>query len=118
MLAVAMALGLPLSSAQARTPGPANVKTDSAPSSWIVVFDEPAAATFRGFDADSRRPKLAATSPVATGKAKYDSRSAAARAYVDYLAELRETRLADIGARLGRDIRPQYVYAHATNGVA
>ncbi|KFL36550.1 S8 family serine peptidase [Arenimonas donghaensis] len=120
MLAIALGLGLPLATpdASARSTAATQAKV-SAQSSWIVVFEEAPAASFRGFKpGDTRRPKLAATSPQATGASKYDARSAAARDYVDYLADLREARLADFSARLGRQLEPTYTYAHATNGVA
>ena len=102
MLAVALALGLPASAGAVSPVGQGT--TDVAMPDWIVVFDEPAAATFRGFDADSRRPKLAATSPAATGAGRYDARSTEARAYLGYLADLRGSRMADISARLGRQV--------------
>lgn len=117
MLAIALGLGLglPAPSAEARSPAIEDVRARDA---WIVVFDEAPAASFRGFAGDSRRPKLAATSPRVTGAPKYDARSDEARAYAGYLAQLRERRLADMATRLGRPVHPDYIYTHATNGVA
>lgn len=120
MLAIALGLGLaaPAQDALAR-PETAVEKRSETLSRWIVVFEEPAAGSFRGFKpGDSRRPKLAATSPAATGARKYDARSVEATAYLDYLADLRRTRLADASVRLGRPLEPRYIYQHAMNGVA
>ena len=118
-LAIGLALGLPAAT-EARPAHGDNAAPGKAraPSRWIIVFEEPPAAAFRGFAPDARRPKLSPTSPAATGARRYDARSAAARDYVRYLADLRATRLSDIAARLGRAVTPDYVYAHATNGVA
>ncbi|GGA76791.1 hypothetical protein GCM10011521_13830 [Arenimonas soli] len=120
MLAIALGLGLPLATqdAGARSTAPAKAQA-GVQDTWIVVFEEAPAASFRGFKpGDNQRPKLAATSPAATGATKYDSRSAAARDYVDYLGDLRDLRLSDFSARLGRQLAPVYTYSHATNGVA
>lgn len=124
MLAIALGLGLPLATddAAARSAAVASEKTQSqaqARSTWIVVFEEAPAASFRGFGPEERlRPKLAPTSPAATGADRYDSASPEARAYVDYLEDLRGIRLADFAEQLGRPVEPIYTYVHATNGVA
>jgi subtilisin family serine protease len=118
MLAIALGLGAPvLANAMAPESAGSTQRAEDR-TTWIVQFEEPAAASFRGFTGDSRRPKLAATSPSATGARKYDSRSQAARDYVSYLGELRRIRLADASARLGRPLLPRYVYAHAINGLS
>ncbi|KFN47933.1 S8 family serine peptidase, partial [Arenimonas composti] len=85
---------------------------------WLIQFEEPAAASFRGFPAGSGRPALAPTSREVTGERKYDASSQAARAYVGYLEDLRRVRLAEFSERLGRQLRPVYTYEHAINGVA
>jgi len=119
MLAVALALGLPAADAPAASPPRDAAVESSALHTYIVVFDEPAAARFRGFaKGDARRPQLAATSPVATGARKYDARSLEAIAYVDYLDQLRRSRLDDAALRLGRPLVPSHVYSHAMNGMA
>ena len=120
MLAIALGLGLPQVSqdAMARQSPAAEAKVQGQ-SIWIVVFEEAPAASFRGFGPDDGlRPKLAATSPSATGADRYVSSSPEARAYVDYLQDLRSIRLADYSARLGRQLEPVFTYVHATNGVA
>ncbi len=95
-------------------------KSSNERSMWIVVFDEPAAASFKGFPANDKliRPKLAATNPAATGKSKYEAKSAAAKAYTGYLAQLREDRLREASAEFGRTLTPKFVYEHALNGFA
>lgn len=120
MLAIALGLGLPQVSqdAMARQSPAAEAKVQEQ-SLWIVVFEEAPAASFRGFGPDDGlRPKLAATSPSATGADRYVASSPEARAYVDYLQDLRSIRLADYSAKLGRQLEPVYTYVHATNGVA
>ena len=88
-------------------------------STYLVSFVEPAAARFRGFPVqDKQRPRLAATSAVATGARKYESRSVEARAYVAYLDLLRDARLAEASRQLGRALQPRYTYTHAMNGMA
>ena len=119
MLAIALGLGIPASGTEAATPSrDAVLKADRA-NTYIVVFDEPAAARFRGFAAtDKTRPRLAASSAAATGKRKYDARSPEAVAYVDYLSDLRRVRLNDASQRIGRPLVPIFTYSHAMNGVA
>lgn len=120
MLAIALGLGLPQVSpdASARQVRAPEAKAAER-SRWIVVFEEPPAGSFRGFGpGDGLRPKLAATHPSVRGGDKYDSRSPEARAYVDYLDDLREMRLGDFSAHLGRQLEPVYTYVHATNGMA
>jgi len=122
MLAIALGLGLATDVADAAPKSEALLRAD-AMHTYIVQFEEPAAARFRGFDRNVdekgvRRPQLAATSPVATGARKYDARSAEALAYVDYLDQLRRVRLDDAAARLGRPLEPLFTYTHALNGMA
>ena len=109
MLAFGLAIAMPAA--------PASVPAEAS-YTWIVVFDEPASASFRGFGGETARPKLAPTSPAATGARRYDAKSAPAQAYVDYLGQQRATRLAAIAAKIGRPVEPRFVYRHATNGVA
>ncbi len=117
-LAITLGLGFSASSLQAASPRDAQARA-RAVGTYIVVFDEPAAARFRGFAAsDKQRPRLAATSAVATGARKYLSRSVEAQAYVAYLDDLRRLRLAEAERRLGRPLPTRYTYTHAINGMA
>lgn len=119
MLAIALGLGLQATSSDAASPSREAVAHAEGLNMYIVVFDEPAAARFRGFSvSDKQRPKLAATSAVATGARRYNARSVEAIAYVDYLDELRRVRLNDAAVRLGRPLDPRFVYTHAMNGIA
>src|SRR5688500_1569054 len=118
MLAIALAIGATVPTDAANLAGPRAGDRFDDLRVWIVVFDEAPAASFRGFGSDTRRPKLAATSAMAIGADRYDPDSAAARAYVGYLADLRRARLDEMAVRIGRDVSPKYVYEHATNGVA
>ncbi len=118
VMAIAFGLVACVGSAMAASPG-AGVAQERGRDTYIVVFDEPAAARFRGFGAsDGKRPRLAATSAVATGARKYESRSVEAQAYVAWLDDLRRARLAAAAARLGRPLQPRYTYTHAMNGMA
>ncbi|WP_156106877.1 S8 family serine peptidase, partial [Arenimonas composti] len=119
MLAIALGLGLAMPGLQARpAPEAPQTQVQDLPL-WLVVFDEPGAAAFRGFPASDRlRPALAATSPAATGARKYDAASPEARSYLGYLDELRRLRLGDAAAAVGRPLQAHYVYRHALNAVA
>lgn len=119
MLAIALGLGIPVSSTEAASPSrEASLKAEGL-NTYIVVFDEPAAARFHGFSpTEKNRPRLAATSPAVTGERRYDARSPEAIAYVEYLSDLRRVRLADASAKIGRPLAPMFTYSHAMNGVA
>ncbi|WP_028769681.1 S8 family serine peptidase [Silanimonas lenta] len=121
-LAAAIALALPPAvSVDARGPGlpaEAMARADSR-STYLVSFVEPAAPQFRGFQAkDGKRPALAPVSIAVTGQPKYDPARPEAQAYLDYLGDLREQRLAAASSLLGRPLEPLFVYEHALNGVA
>lgn len=120
MLAIALGLGLPAGTLAA-SPQPANaasIQRADGLQTYFVLFEEPPAARFAGFtEKDGSRPRLAGSSRVSTGARKYDARSKAAMAYVDYLGDLRRIRLGDASARLGRPLAPTFVYRHALNGV-
>jgi len=119
MLAIAIGLGTAASGAGAVTPPRDTVQKADRLNTYIVVFEEPAAARFSGFAATEKtRPRLAASSAAATGKRKFNARSPEAVAYVDYLADLRRVRMNDASARIGRPLVPMFIYAHAMNGVA
>ena len=92
-----------------------------ARSVWIVHFDEEPLASFRGGAIGGSHAKmgaLAATSPAVTGEARLDVDSPASQAYRATLASLREERLAQASARIGRKLEPLFVYDVATNGMA
>ncbi|WP_084590547.1 S8 family peptidase [Arenimonas metalli] len=119
MLAIALGLGLPAGSPDAASPKNPDALRADALQTYIVVFDEAPAARFRGFGkADAGRPSLAATSPLATGARKYDATSAAAVEYVDYLDDLRRTRLNDAAIALMRPLEPTQVFRHGLNGMS
>ena len=119
MLAIALGLGLPAGSPDAASPKNPEALRADALQTYIVVFDEAPAARFRGFGkADAGRPSLAATSPLATGARKYDATSAAAVEYVDYLDDLRRTRLNDAAIALMRPLEPTHVFRHGLNGMS
>ena len=121
MLAIALGLGLSAPALEAASSNPTQaVASRDALKTYIVVFDEPAAASFRGFKDgdDTSRPRLAASSRAVTGERKYNARSAAAVAYTQYLGDLRQQRLREVSARFGRPVRPSFVYEHALNGMA
>jgi subtilisin family serine protease len=119
MLAIALGLGVSASGTEAATPSRDAVQKADRLNTYIVVFEEPAAARFRGFAATEKsRPRLAASSAAATGKRKFDARSPEAVAYVDYLSDLRRVRMNDASARIGRPLVPMFTYEHAMNGVA
>ncbi len=118
MLAIALGLGLPAGSPDAASPKPADALRADALQTYIVVFDEAPAASFHGFGrAEKGRPALAATSREVTGERKYNARSIEALAYVDYLADLRRSRLNDASIALMRPLEPTRVFQHTLNGM-
>jgi subtilisin family serine protease len=116
LLSLAIALALPAGQAAHAADAPAAADERSV---YIVVFEEPAVAEFRGFAAtDKQRPGLKPTAPAATGAGRLDPRSEAVAAYRDYLGGMRRIRLGDASARIGRALAPRFVYDFALNGVA
>lgn len=121
VLATAIALALPYAGqADSRSPFAADsTLAQGQKGSYIVSFVEPAAPLFTGFTSkDGGRPKLAAVAISVTGRLKYDPQRPEAQAYLDYIGNLREQRLDDASAALGRELAPKFVYEHALNGVA
>jgi len=119
-LALALALALGAQAAWAATAAPAATTTRVAADGrgvWIVRFVEPALASHMGAPLPDGE-LLAATAPAATGAARLDVDSPAARAYLAELAERREARLAQAGQLLGRPVEPLFVYDAVLNGVA
>jgi subtilisin family serine protease len=78
----------------------------------IQLADEPL-ATYTGGTAG-----LEATSPLATGTRKLDSKSPASLAYEQFLADKQDQFIADMNNLLGRTIDISFYYRHAYNGVA
>jgi subtilisin family serine protease len=99
---------------------PAASKAATTSGIYLVEFDEPPLATYRGGDLGhgAKFAGLKATSPAVTGKRRLEVGSEASIEYRAALAELRETRLLAAGARFGRVLEPLFVYDVATNGVA
>lgn len=118
VLAVSLALALPSGSVAIAAADPGVVAREGR-QVYIVVFEEPAVPSFRGFgDTDKYRPKLAATSPAVTGERQFNPHSVEARAYRDYLVDLRKLRLGEAAARIGRPLQPEFTYEYALNGMA
>ncbi|PKM07405.1 MAG: hypothetical protein CVV14_08585 [Gammaproteobacteria bacterium HGW-Gammaproteobacteria-4] len=122
LLTLAIAAGLTLSPWQAL---PAKSSRAAAPvdaegrSTWIVVFEEPAIASFRGGKpSKDASASLAATTPAVTGASKFDIDAPASRAYAAYLADKRSERLTRAEVEFGRPLRPGFVYEAALNGVS
>lgn len=91
-----------------------------ARSVWLVEFEEPPLATFRGEDPHAM-PKLRGlepTSPAATGARRLDVNTPASKAYRAALGDLRTQRLEQASKRFGRTLDPLFVYDVVNNGVA
>ncbi|HUF38237.1 MAG TPA: S8 family serine peptidase, partial [Anaerolineales bacterium] len=80
---------------------------------YVVVFQAPALATYQG-----EVPGLAATNPEALGEVMLDPASEASQAYLAYMAEYQDARLAAIEAALGRSLEVSFRYRAALNGVS
>jgi subtilisin family serine protease len=91
----------------------------AAPGTYIVSFDDPPLAAFRGFDgdADPSRAALKATSPAVTGEAKLDVGSPQARAYRAWLGQRRADHLARMAAALGRPVPAEAAFDVVNNAV-
>src|SRR5690606_24456514 len=87
---------------------------------WLVWFEEAPLAAFRGAEhaKSGRLAGLKATSPEAAGSRRLDVNSAASKAYLAALADLRTQRLNEATRRLGRTLEPMFVYDTTSNGVA
>lgn len=87
---------------------------------WLVWFEEAPLAAFRGAEhaKSGRLAGLKATSPEATDARRLDVNSAASKAYLAALADLRTQRLNEATRRLGRTLEPMFVYDTTSNGVA
>jgi len=121
-LTLAIAAGLALSPWQtlpAKSVRAAAQADAEGRSTWIVVFEEPAIASFRGGKpSKDASVSLAATTPAVTGADRFDINAPAARAYSAYLADKRNERLTRAEVEFGRPLLPGFVYEAALNGVA
>lgn len=121
LLTLAIAAGLALTPWQAlpaKSPRAAQADAEGR-STWIVVFEEPAIASFRGGKpSKDASASLAATTPAVTGAAKFDIAAPASRAYAAYLGQMRSERLTRAEVEFGRPLTPDFVYEAALNGVA
>lgn len=86
---------------------------ETEPAFYIVQLADAPLATYTGGVAG-----LEATSPLATGARKLDSKSPASLAYEQYLAGVQDQFVADMSALLGRSVEVSFYYRHAYNGVA
>ncbi len=122
VLAVAIGLGLSLPANEAATAASKTIdaKKSAGIKTYIVTFDEVPLASFRGSDGRKSGgvPKMAATSPAATGEAKFNIKSSASQNYRRYLATARKSRLELASSKIGRTITPTFVYDVVTHGFA
>lgn len=120
VLAVAIGLGLSLPANEAANAASTMVDTkSSAIKTYIVTFNEVPLASFRGSDGKKfGMPKMAATSPSATGEVRLNLDSAASQNYRRYLSTARQDRLGLASRKLGRTLTPTYVYDVVTHGFA
>ena len=98
-------------------PGPGVVAnaalTGGDPDIFIVVFQASPLATYQG-----DVPGLAATNPEALGETMLDPASAASQAYLAYLDEYLDARLAAMETALGRALEVQFRYQAALAGIS
>ncbi len=96
--------------------GPAALAAQDAPHDdlrlYIVQLREPALAAYQG-GIGNLRP-----APRQAGRAKLDSRSPEALAYVAYLKERQSAALDEVATLLGRQPEAAFTYQHALNGMA
>lgn len=118
MLAITVALGLPANDIAQAASSTGPVVSAHAKRTYIVSFDEEPLALFKGFGADRSRPSLAPTSPVVTGARSLDVKARASVEYREYLRNLRNIRLNDAAARIGRPLKPSFIYDVANNAIA
>jgi subtilisin family serine protease len=109
---LALALGLVVA-LTAVTAGVSGARPSQERSTYIVLGDDPALASYRGGIAG-----LAPTMPAVTGAEELDVHAPASRAYRTYLAEQRNELLAGIEARVDREPEVLFRYDAALNGVA
>lgn len=84
------------------------------PERYIVVFEEPALAAYKGEINGLAAPARRAD---ARGKSRLDVKSASARSYVGYLQGRQNDLVGAMGLRVGRPIEVERRMQHAVNGV-
>jgi uncharacterized repeat protein (TIGR01451 family) len=82
------------------------------PAAYIIQFDAPAVASYRG-----GVNGLAATSPAATGNVRLQE-TAATQAYVAYLEAEQDKFVKAAEAELSRPVEVNFTYQHAFNGMS
>jgi Subtilase family/PA domain len=98
---------------RAATPA-APTLSSGTPERYIVVFEEPALAGYKGEITGLAAP---ARRVDARGKSRLDVKSASARNYVSYLQGRQSDLVGAMALRVGRPIDVEYRMQHALNGV-
>ncbi|VXC13163.1 Protease domain-containing protein [Luteimonas sp. 9C] len=89
-------------------------QASDTPERYIVVFQEPALAGYKGEISGLAAP---ARRVDARGKSRLDVKSASARNYVNYLQGRQSDLVGAMALRVGRPIDVEYRMQHALNGV-
>jgi len=84
------------------------------PERYIVVFEEPALAAYKGEISGLAAPARRVDS---RGKSRLDVKSASARSYVSYLQGRQSDLVGAMSLRVGRPLDVEYRMQHALNGV-
>ncbi|KPN17610.1 hypothetical protein AO715_04210 [Xanthomonas sp. Mitacek01] len=84
------------------------------PERYIVVFEEPALAAYKGEVSGLAAPARRAD---ARGKSRLDVKSASARSYVSYLQGRQADHIGEMALRVGRPLDVERRMQHAINGV-
>lgn len=110
-VSIRMALGIALAAA-------ASIAMAEARSMYIVSLADPPLALYAGGVVSKAGRPLPPTSPQATGAARLDDASPAARVYLAHLAE-RQAAVLAVGSGLAkRALEPVFRYTHTGNGFA
>ncbi len=99
---------------RAATPAAPAALSSGTPERYIVVFEEPALAGYKGEISGLAAP---ARRTDARGKSRLDVKSATARNYVNYLQGRQSDLVGAMALRVGRPIDVEYRMQHALNGV-
>ena len=89
------------------------IKGATEPAMYIIQFDDPPLATYRG-----GLPGLAPTNPAARGATRLDVHSPTSVAYIHYLTTKQAQVISAIEETLGHDIEVTFQYKYAYNGIA
>lgn len=87
-------------------------KFGTSPAPYLVIFDQAPVATYKG-DIE----EFKATNPRINGKRKIDPKSSEVIAYVNFLKQQQQSKVARIAQNLGRTIESSYQMQHALNAV-